>query len=173
MATAQYKAGGYEKDDLSVWLQRAGYHTMLVGKYLHDGYDFVVPPGWDDFYCSLGNKYFGTSRFTTKLRATGSHSRLPDDEYRTTVEANDAQWLIEQHVLSPTESSQPFFLYLAPLAPHDPAPNAPAIAPQNLDDWTDLHVPREANFNEPDISDKPSAIASLPSLTTEQETAPR
>ena len=49
--------GGYTALDhantLPVWLQRAGYRTMHVGRYLN-GYEFAdgVPPGWNDWYGS-------------------------------------------------------------------------------------------------------------------------
>src|ERR687883_33862 len=53
--------GGYYKLDhsntLPVWLQRAGYYTAHVGKYLN-GYGTrssptVIPPGWSEWYTSF------------------------------------------------------------------------------------------------------------------------
>src|SRR5919202_6531958 len=52
--------GGYYKLDstntLAVWLQRAGYYTVLVGKYLN-GYGTrdprEIPPGWSEWHGSV------------------------------------------------------------------------------------------------------------------------
>ena len=57
--------GGYAKLDhtntLPVWLQRAGYTTTLVGKYLN-GYGVTDPnerpPGWDDWYALVGKSAY-------------------------------------------------------------------------------------------------------------------
>ena len=45
---------GEDKSDVAVWLQAAGYHTMLAGKYLN-GYPLkdnhmYIPPGWNEWY---------------------------------------------------------------------------------------------------------------------------
>ena len=43
---------GLEESTVATWLQDAGYHTAMIGKYLNryvperDG----VPPGWDEWY---------------------------------------------------------------------------------------------------------------------------
>ena len=61
--TNQFPSGGYgslvptESNTLPVWLQKAGYHTAHIGKYLN-GYgttsvDTHVPPGWSEWYGSL------------------------------------------------------------------------------------------------------------------------
>ena len=56
---------------LGIWLQQAGYRTMHVGKYLHNEFgptpgtpwSSVRPPGWDEFYASMGANYFSTYRY--------------------------------------------------------------------------------------------------------------
>ena len=59
----QLPSGGYSKlaptlgNTLPVWLQRAGYYTAHIGKFLN-GYgatapDTDVPPGWNEWYGSL------------------------------------------------------------------------------------------------------------------------
>ena len=48
---------------LPVWLRRAGYRTIHVGKFLN-GYersvepDSVVPPGWDEWHSLLGSREY-------------------------------------------------------------------------------------------------------------------
>src|SRR3954468_13743002 len=61
----QLPTGGYSKlaptlgNSLPVWLQRAGYYTAHIGKFLN-GYgttspDTEVPPGWNEWYGSIDN----------------------------------------------------------------------------------------------------------------------
>ena len=53
--------GGYGRLDktewLPVWLQRAGYHTLHIGKFLNrygqDRPPNEVPPGWNEWYASV------------------------------------------------------------------------------------------------------------------------
>ena len=44
-----YLDRGHASDDLSTWMQDAGYHTIQVGKFLHHDSVFTIPQGWDDF----------------------------------------------------------------------------------------------------------------------------
>ncbi len=49
-----------DKDTLPVWLQKAGYRTGLMGKYLNIFKEKkYVPPGWDDFRADIKNTYYG------------------------------------------------------------------------------------------------------------------
>lgn len=55
--------GGYpvfkDSDTLAVWLQKAGYRTGLIGKYLNEYKTTDVPPGWDTWYGRTKNTYYG------------------------------------------------------------------------------------------------------------------
>ena len=166
-----YRERGYDRDDLPVWLRESGYRTMLVGKYLHNDFDYEVPPGWDDFYYSLGNVYFGTSRFTTATDPLGSRSRLADAEYRTRIESRDACKLIDAHLQATADAAQPFFLYLAPLAPHDPASGRPRVESRYADIGTVRPRSQSENFNEADFADKPSELQRIALLDAESQGA--
>jgi N-acetylglucosamine-6-sulfatase len=61
-------------------------------------------------------------------------------------------------------SSTPFFLYLAPRAPHTPA--TPAL--RHEDQFAAAMAPRPPSFNEEDVSDKPGWIRSKPPLSPDQ-----
>ena len=63
------------------------------------------------------------------------------------------------------KEGKPFFIYLAPYAPHAPYTSAPRHA--NL--FADLKAPRTPNYNEADVSDKPAYISDLSLLTQEQQ----
>ena len=113
----------------------------------------------------------------------GGHSQNPDDVYRTDQEMIDATRLIKLHTekqnRQPTadsvssrrnpelktkssatsNGSQPFFLYLAPLAPHRPVGNdfTNMVHKARYDDWhPELRIPQDAGFRyKPPLSDKP------------------
>ena len=109
---------GHDHNDISTWMQDIGCRTMMVGKYITGDVVDVVPPGWDDFYSSRGNKYFGAKRFTNRFAAEGRFETIDNGLSRTIEEMNDALRLIdEQRAFRP---EQPFFLYLAPLNSHKP-----------------------------------------------------
>lgn len=179
----------HEQEELGVWMRRAGYHTMMIGKYHHNGFDFKIPPGWDDFYMSNGGRYMGTYRFTNRDNRDGGHSKNPDDVYRTDQEKIDAIRLIKLHTekqtrhsaansfsirrkpkLKTTSSttsngSQPFFLYLAPLAPHRPVGNdfTNMVHKARYDDWhPELRIPKTPDFDTAPLSDKPPHRQSPP-----------
>ena len=67
---------------LPVWLRRAGYRTIHVGKFLN-GYENVVPPGrpapgWSDWYTVVGE----TAYYDYNLYANGRvvhHGTKPAD----------------------------------------------------------------------------------------------
>jgi arylsulfatase A-like enzyme len=156
----------HHNDELGVWMKQAGYRTMMVGKYHHNGFDFKVPPGWDDFYMSNGGRYQGTYRFINQNNPAGEHTRNDLAAYRTDQETDDAVRLIEQH------SKQPFFLYLAPLAPHRPVgPDfSLMVDKKKYGDWnSDLRIPRTPDFDEPQLSDKPLHRRSPPYTQKEIE----
>ncbi len=177
---------GHDKDELGVWMKRAGYRTMMIGKYHHNGFDFRKPPGWDDFYMSNGGRYQGTYRFTTKDDPKGSNSQNGDDVYRTDQEIEDAVRLIRDHHNGSREinsekkssrrttpqNSQPFFLYLAPLAPHRPVGRdfTNMVDKKKYDHWQpDLRIPPTPEFDESQMSDKPLHRQSPPYTTKEIE----
>ena len=45
----RFRTLGHDENELGVWMKQAGYRTMHVGKFHHNGFDFEVPAGWDDF----------------------------------------------------------------------------------------------------------------------------
>ncbi len=158
-----YIEKGFDQDDLSTWMQDAGYRTMMVGKYLNNDVVRGIPAGWDDFYSSWGSKYFGTYRFTNRQVANGRVEVLPQEKNRTIAEAEDVIELISAH--SDASPDQPFFMYWNPLASHQTRDAAGLIEPRYNHWWPNLRVPRTPNFDEADFSDKRGALWMLPRLT--------
>ncbi len=172
----------WENNNLAVWMHDAGYRTMMVGKYLHSGlqprlgeeWSDMQLPGWDDLYATFGSNYYfsgqlvnGSVRYLHRL----DRDRYPSD-YRTDIEAADAQLLVRAHRAAQPE--QPFFLYFAPLTPHREAPWAlnpeedqpgrGMVPARYRGHWAELFQEIEPDFNEWDVSDKPAQVAGLPPL---------
>jgi arylsulfatase A-like enzyme len=130
---------GSDLDDsstIATWLDDAGYRTGLVGKYLN-GYgtgtlENYIPPGWDSWHSFHG---------------AGGGRGIYDDYPWINWEAGDAEAEITQYVDADSLSGEacaednfystdlicrqaldflaadtqsPFFLYVAPVAPHSP-----------------------------------------------------
>jgi arylsulfatase A-like enzyme len=164
---------------LPVWLQRAGYWTVHIGKFLN-GYeesDVGVPPGWSDWHGSKKTYfYYGYQLLEAGQVVTyGSANENPDapsdpGSYSTDVFTDKAVAAIADRA----PSDQPFFLSVNYLAPHEGAPNGghcgnsakPAARHAGLLD--DEPLPQPPSLNEADTSDKPRSIRKLELLTPEQ-----
>jgi N-acetylglucosamine-6-sulfatase len=159
-------------ETLSVWLQRAGYYTAFVGKYLNDyGHRDAeqIPPGWDEWNAGIdAEKGMGKGSraeyYRTLYNRNGKLTRLRAGVYRTDSDAQTADQIIRRRA----GASQPLFMWLAFLAPHGGRPlepddpprklSTPAVPPRDRDRFRNLALPRSGNFNEPDTSDKPFAV---------------
>ncbi|MBM3668253.1 MAG: hypothetical protein FJW90_12450, partial [Actinobacteria bacterium] len=160
-----------EADTLPVWLRRAGYRTAMVGKYLNGyGVDdgFVeevpdarqVPPGWSEWFALTA----GTDqrRYKYKLNENGSVRRYGKrpEHYVTDVLAGHAIDFLKRRAPHP----RPLFLWFTPTAPHGEQSRVPGAirdpqpAPRHLGRFGAARLPRTPNFNEEDVSDKPSYI---------------
>ena len=173
--------GGYGKLDgtqtVPVWLQRSGYRTIHIGKYLNEYGEadpLEIPPGWSDWHGGVDPStydYYGyTLNNNGKLRTYG---REPDD-YSTDVYGGIA----ERAIRTAANKDKPFLLSLAPNAPHTVAVESrarvegtPALpAPRHADAYADALLPRYPNFDEADLSDKPTTLSDFfPDPFTEDE----
>jgi N-acetylglucosamine-6-sulfatase len=165
--------GGYTKlnhnNTLPLWLQEAGYYTVHIGRYLNRyGEDVppeTIPPGWNDWQAVIERE----KMYNYRLNDNGTivtYGSAPAD-YSTDVQANRA-------VVSLTEAAerQPFFVHIAPTAPHkDHAINTfpnPKPAPRHLNRFANEPLPMPPSFNEADVSDKPPYVRNLKRFTPEQ-----
>jgi arylsulfatase A-like enzyme len=152
-----------ETSTLATWLQQAGYRTALIGKYLN-GYPFpedreYIPPGWTEWDSPVKGTPYKEFGFTLNQNGQQTDYRSRDD-YLTDVLARQADDFLRRAASDP----QPFFLFLAPYAPHGPA----VPAPRHAEAFPGLLAPRTGSFDEADVSDKPYSIASNPLLSQEQ-----
>jgi arylsulfatase A-like enzyme len=164
--------GGYRRLDhtntLPVWLSEAGYATAHVGKYMN-GYGSVdpqQPPGWTEWYGLLDPSTYRVYDYRMNRNGVVIRYGTTAADYQTDVIADTAVDVINRRA----PDRAPFYLSVAPLAPHneilDNVSQPIRPAPRHLGLYDDLALPRPPNFNEADVSDKPSPIRSLGPLST-------
>jgi arylsulfatase A-like enzyme len=146
-STRRFVSKRDKENSISTVLKDGGYRTVFIGKYIN-GYNnkSYIPPGWDEWYAILGKPGYYNYKISNNGKFV-SYGNEPKD-YLTDVLAQKAYDFIDRH----KSSSQPFFIYLAPFAPH--APRTPA--PRHKDKFSNLRFPHP--LYEKDISDKPQWI---------------
>jgi len=132
-------------------LHANGYYTGLVGKYLNSWKGEQRPEF--DYWVS----YFkGEVRYTDPpLNVNGKWSKHPG--YVSYVLGD----YVTEFLDTAAQQPKPFALLFAPNAPHEPV----EAAPEDVNLYPDLAPYRPPNFNEADVSDKPSWWQSRPPLT--------
>ena len=169
--------GGYARLDhsstLPVWLQRAGYVTIHLGKYLN-GYGTSrpteVPAGWTEWYGSVDPSTYRFYNYTLNENGRLVNYGTAPADYQADVYSRKAVEIIRRQAADP----RPFFFSVAFLAPHsggprepgDPANMAtPVPAPRHRNAFATAALPNMPSFNEADVSDKPAGIRTRPLLT--------
>ena len=139
-------------------LQDQGYRTAFLGKYLnhYGGWAppfldrWFRPPGWDTW---LGN---GGGYVGYPLQMGGLMTRNEGQErYFTDVLASAAVSFIEE------DERTPFFVVVAPYAPHHPA----VPADRHAGAFADAEPFRPAAYDEEAIGDKPRWVRAQPRLS--------
>ena len=154
-----------EGSTLATWLKSAGYRTALVGKYLNSyaigASDDYIPPGWDEWFGRL-SAYETLRYFEWWVNDNGRVYHYGDaaEDYSTDVEAKRAVDFVRRAATG----GQPFFLYVAPEAPHVPS----LYAERYGSEFRYELAPREPSFNESDVGDKPLFVRREPPLTDDQ-----
>ena len=166
--------GGYEKffnlgeenSTVAVWLQAAGYRTMLAGKYMNYfplGSDLMhLPTGWNEWYSPMDGLPYSEYKYTLNENGKLADYGSAPADYGTDVYFGKTVDFIQRSA----KEKKPFFVYLAPYAPHIPA----TPAPRHASLFPDIKAPRTPNFNEADVNDKPYYIRIRKPLTqTDQD----
>lgn len=165
---ALFQSRGEERHTFATSLQRRGYRTAMMGKYLNgytpkglvDGKPLYIPPGWNEW--DVAGKGYPEFNYNLNQDGTLAHYGSKPRAYLTDVLARKGTRFIN----SAAATGKPFFLELATFAPHGPY----TPAPRNRNDFPGLHAPRTPAFDEADVSDKPSWLSAHPSLTPTQIT---
>lgn len=169
-----------ELSTVATWLKASGYRTALFGKYLNrfpagKALTFI-PPGWDNWFVDVAKLGTGVDfpsfNYTANDNTLNGAPTPVDFRHRDLRTASDPSAISDYHTDQVRDHAvafidkalaanprQPFFLYLAPHAPH-----LPAVAPKrHQGGFTTLRVPR-GSFNEADVNDKPGFVRGLADL---------
>ncbi len=164
--------GGYQAlrdpaDTIGAWLQRAGYRTAFVGKYLN-GWNGAPRPeaGWTAFNPLLRGVYryydFTLYRDGSPKRMRGTHS--------TEVIGRITRTYVERF----SRGDSPFFIWASSVAPHNRMSESgwrpPSAVKRHRQLFGDLVPPSfgRPSFNERDVSDKPPHISGREPLPRER-----
>jgi arylsulfatase A-like enzyme len=157
-----YRDSGQEADSLPVWLKSAGYRTAYVGKYTN-GYGpgwTSKPPGWDDWLALTEPQAYTSFTFNED----GKDFKSAPSDYQTDYLTTRA---LEYLKRTEEKDDQPFFLMIAPYAPH----NVAKYASRHAGMFNSSGAPRPPSFDEADVSDKPKHINRIARFTSAQITA--
>jgi arylsulfatase A-like enzyme len=137
----------YSTRSFAVELSQRGYVGAMLGK----GWGAAtLAPGWD-YWCSLGGSrlYEGYGYEVTEQVRGGPSRVYSSGQYSTDFLADKAV----QFLRGRGGAEAPFFLWLAPTAPHLPLAPAPQHAAIAASRWRG-RLPKRPNFNERNVSDK-------------------
>jgi N-acetylglucosamine-6-sulfatase len=184
-------AGGHvafvdDDETLAVWLQRAGYQTSHVGKYLNmygvDGRGATyVPPGWSQWHGLVDPSTYRMWGYTInhngKLRNYGAYDDEDPALYQTDVLRDVALDQINRFA----HGTQPFFLSIAPLAPHEEIEEVhvnrgypgPRPAPRHQGSLAHVPLPMPPSFDEREMGDKPKVVAAFAQVFAGESLAQR
>ena len=144
-----------DQRSFAVALQRGGYKTAMLGKYLN-GYrpeKNGVPTGWNEWDVA-GNGY---PEFNYSLNQDGKVVQYGSDpqDYLTDVLSGLAVKFIRE------SAGAPFFIEVATFAPH--APYIPA--PRDADAFPGLQAPRTLAYNAAPDASMPKWLSEFPPLS--------
>ena len=157
-----------ERATIAVHLQRFGYETYFVGKYMNEyGEDSAggeydsrhdhastdlawVPPGWSEWFATGPTSTFGATDvyyWNYSVSDNGVVKNYPasgggtEAEYSTNVWGARALAHLEDHDFE----SKPFFLHLSFTAPHGPSQPSPHYVHEH--ELADAQAPRTPNWD--------------------------
>ncbi|MBO0873771.1 MAG: sulfatase [Pseudonocardia sp.] len=157
---------GEESETFATDLQKVGYRTAMMGKYLNGyqptstlrGSQPYVPPGWTEW--DVAGKGYGEFNYDLNENHQVKHYGKAPADYLTDVLSAKGQ----DFITSSTARHSPFFLEIATFTPH--APYVPA--PQDANSFPGLRAPRTPAFDTPPAT-APAWLANRPPLTAQQQ----
>ena len=135
----------------------AGYDTFLAGKYLNQYWGtngLYMPPGWDRWRAFASAAPYSNYDISLNGSAVRSYGSAPED-YSTDVIAG-----LGDEMIRGASPQDPLFLWVAPLAPHNPF----TPAPRDVGTRAGIEPWRPPSYDEPDMRDKPAYMQALPRL---------
>jgi N-acetylglucosamine-6-sulfatase len=160
--SAGYRAfRAFGGETLGTAMQRAGYRTALIGKFMN-GYPASGdpldqwPPGWDTWIAGADHAAYEGENYQLIENGVVSKYGSSSEDYLTDVIARHAV-----SFLATTLPAQPTFLFFSPYAPH--SPSLPAQADRGS--FAHERAPRGGSFNERRVKRKPRWVRGSPLLT--------
>ncbi len=157
---------------LPVWLQRAGYRTANIGKFLN-GYEETVgdrdevAPGWDLWSVEVGNS---RGYYDFELTVDGKQRKeIYEGEYLTDVLNQRAEEYLRE-----LSGPDPFYLQIWQSAPHveninansgGPCGGNAVPPPRDLGRFEGAQLPRLPGVLERDVTDKPEIVSGQPPIS--------
>lgn len=122
-----YRAFTHLETSFPAALQRAGYYTIHIGKFLNGFGSRVLraPAGWNDFRGALDPTTYNYYGFRLDENGRLRTYRSTERNYRTDVYAR----LATASIYRAARAHVPFFLNVAFLAPHSAGPQEEALGP--------------------------------------------
>ena len=162
-----------QQNVLPAWLQRAGYNTAHVGKFLNAyesnaGGASAVAPGWDLWFTELEKRRY----YNWKASKNGKvrHYGTNDDDHVTRVTSDFAvRWTKRL-----ARKKDPFYMQVDFYAPHtstgrDTRCSTGAVPEPEDEGRFDFYtMPHPPNYNEEDVSDKPASVRDRTEVTPEE-----
>lgn len=137
------------RDTLQFYLQRDGYRTGYVGKFLNNWPLTQGPPFFNDWSLSSPSAIDRRSRYYGgRINVDGAIRRV--DQYSTDFFGGQATKLLDRYE---RQDARPWLMFVAPSAPHPPF--IPAVQ------YRDAQVPPfngNPGIREKDLSDKPQWV---------------
>jgi len=144
-----------EPDTIATWLDRAGYHSGYIGKYLN-GYEGAaprrVPPGWDKWRDPVSGMYRYDGTATYNVDGTLTARTGYQDAIRTRMATTFLR----------NRSQAPMFLTVSYLAPHgSPQPGRgfthPVPRPRHAHAYDGMRRPHNPAVDNP-TGDRPRVV---------------
>ncbi|CAN8104889.1 unnamed protein product [Discula destructiva] len=167
---SKFQASGEDADNLPHYLNRAGYRTEYIGKIMNGyaNWNYDTPPsGWNRFDGMLDPWMYTYN--TPVFSIDGATPRYYNGSYLQDVVRAKAVDRVEQLVENRAATGQPWFLMVAPTAPHqtfnDTGDWPPVPAARHAHLFQNVTAPRTPNFN-PVSHKKPSWVGKLPFMNS-------
>lgn len=181
----KFVSQGFNENYLPIWLQSAGYNTYYVGKLFNaqtvKNYDSPHAAGWtgSDFLLDPYTYRYLNATFQRNHDNPVSY----EGQYVTDVISDKSHGFLEDALHELREHRKPFFLTVAPTAPHSDVnikrtivdgdftehsnvQSPPIPADRHKDLFQDAIVPRTPNFN----PDKPAGASWISRLSKQNQT---
>lgn len=159
-----FRATGDEDNTVAHWLNRQGYSTVLIGKYMN-GYDASYkPPGWDYWYAKADASTPG-EKVSENGHAVGFAGNAGnwDDRFKTmTMRYLDRK--------TDQASDEPFALFFWTGQPHLLAGD---YAERYANMYSHASLNPKPSFDEGDVSDKPLWVRNLGRIGDHNRDQPR